>query len=375
MNPRMDRERGQAAVDYVGAMVIVVVIITALFMTGAVSSAGRHIAWGLCTVAAPFTGADCERPGDVTSGAPGDTSEPSLSDQAYAGDYVALGDSYSSGEGAGDYVDNTNSDDATKQWFNDLPIDLWPGDPHVNICRRSANAYSGYVYANGDFAGNYVFGACSGAITTDYYEDNHGGNEGEGPQRDHITENTSLITLSMGGNDFGFGNVMAECVKRGLGLGAACGPDATAETQAAIDAKIEKLIQMYRDLEADAPDGARILVVGYPRLFPEDPTGPTWGIAQRDQGWLNEMGAYVNDAIRTAIAESGTRIEFVDVTDALAGHESGTSDPWLHDLTFGVDGGNWLVPVSNNSYHPTAEGQQAIGAIVHDAVVNGGERP
>lgn len=375
MRARAVPERGQATIDYVGAVVVVVVVITALFATGAAASIGRQIAWGVCSAAAPLTGAECESPSSSGATASGNPSELSPADQAYAGDYVALGDSYSSGEGADDYVDNTNSDDATKQWIDDLPVDLWPGDPHVNVCRRSANAYSSYVFANGDFAGDYVFGACSGAISSDYYEDNHSGNEGEGPQREHITDDTSLITLSMGGNDFGFGDVMAECVKRGLGLGAACGPDATADAQDDIDAKVDELIQMYRDLEADAPDDARILVVGYPRLFPEDPTGPTWGIAQRDQTWINDLGTYANDAIRRAIAESGTRIEFVDVTDALAGHESGTDDPWLHDLKFGVDGGNWLVPVSSNSYHPTADGQEAIGEIVQDAVVNGGDRP
>lgn len=375
MKTTLTRERGQATIEYVGAVAVVVVVVMALILTGTATSIGRYVAWGACNAASPLTGADCGPAPEFGEASSSDEPDQSLADQAYAGDYVALGDSYSSGEGAGDYVDNTNSDDATKQWFNDLPIDLWPGDPHVNICRRSSHAYSSYVYASGDFAGDYIFGACSGAISTDYYEDNHSGNEGEGAQRDHITENTSLITISMGGNDFGFGDVMAECVKRGFGLGADCGPDATEKTKASIDAKVEKLIQMYRDLRNDAPDDARILVVGYPRLFPEAPTGPTMGIAQRDQVWINEIGEYANEAIRNAIADSGTDIEFVDVTDALKGHESGTSDPWLHDLTFGVDGGNWLVPVSNNSYHPTADGQQAIGTIVQDAVLNGGERP
>ena len=373
MKARAYRERGQASIDYVGAIVLVVVVITGLVATGAATSIGQNVASGVCTAVSPLTDATCGGSSDI--GGSDDPSGPSLADQAYAGDYVALGDSYSSGEGAGDYVDNTNSDDATKEWFNDLPVDLWPGEPRVNVCRRSANSYSGYVFSNGEFAGDYHFGACSGAVASDYYEDNHSGNDDEGPQREHITDDTSLITLSMGGNDFGFADVMAECVKRGLGMGAACGPDATEDAYASIDEKVDELIQMYQDLEEDAPDDARILVVGYPRLFPEDPTGPTWGIAQRDQTWINDLGTYANDAIREAIAESGTRIEFVDVTDALEGHESGTGEPWLHDLTFGVDGGNWLMPVSSNSYHPTAEGQQAIGAIVHDAVENGGERP
>ena len=333
---------------------------------GVTTSLARNVGWVFCQAAAVVDGRSCDRPAAVN----GDGLTPA--EQAYAGDYVALGDSYSSGEGADDYVDNTNSDDATKEWFNDLPVDLWPGEPHVNICRRSANAYSATVYNQGSFAGDYIFGACSGAITDDYYNDNHGGNDGEGPQRDLITDNTSLVTISMGGNDFGFADTVAACVQRGLMLGGACGPDASADTKAAIDDKVDELVQLYKDLQADAPPGARILIVGYPRLFPVDPQWPTMGIAVRDQPWLNEMGTYANQAIQRAIEESGTNVEYVDVTEALAGHESGTADPWLHDLTFGVDGGNWWKPVSNNSYHPTKEGQNAIGAIVHDAVENGG---
>ena len=360
-------ERGAVSVEYVGVAIALTILIGVLATaTGVTTSVTRNVSWVFCQAAAVVDGRSCERPEVVN----GDGLTPA--EQAYAGDYVALGDSYSSGEGADDYVDNTNSDDATKEWFNDLPLDLWPGEPHVNICRRSANAYSSTVYNQGSFAGDFIFGACSGAVASDYYEDNHSGNDDEGPQRDLITDDTSLITISMGGNDFGFGNTVAACVQRGLGLGGACGPDASDDTKAAIDAKVDKLVQLYKDLQADAPDGARILIVGYPRLFPVDPQGPTMGIAQRDQPWINEMGTYANQAIQRAIKESGTDVEYVDVTEALAGHESGTSDPWLHDLTFGVDGGNWGKPVSNNSYHPTKEGQNAIGAIVHDAVENGG---
>lgn len=359
-------EHGAVSVEYVGVGVALIVLVTALALSGVGGSISKSFGYVFCTAASVVDGRSCEKPISEAT----DTRSPK--EIAESGDYVALGDSYSSGEGADDYVDNTNSDDATKKAINDLPIDLWPGEPHNNICRRSANAYSATVYQQGDFEGDYIFGACSGGIASDYYENNHSGNDDEGPQRDLITEDTSLITISMGGNDFGFANTVAACVQRGLGLGGACGTEEdSVTTKAAIDDKLDELVQLYQDLENDAPDDARIVIVGYPRLFPEDPTGPTWGIAERDQPWINDMGTYANRALQRAIAESGTDVEFVDVTEALSGHESGTAEPWLHDLEFGVDGGNWHKPVSNNSYHPTAEGQNAIAAIVQQQIEEG----
>ena len=360
-------EHGAVSVEYVGVGVALIVLVTALALSGVGGSISKSFGYVFCTAASVVDGRSCEKPASETT----DTRTPK--EIAESGDYVALGDSYSSGEGADDYVDNTNSDDHTKQAINDWPVDLWPGDPHNNICRRSANAYSATVYDQGDFQGDYVFGACSGGITDDYYEDNQGGNEGEGPQRDHITEDTSLITISMGGNDFGFGDTVAGCVISGSTYGGAgaCGDDASDDVKAAIDDKVDDLIKLYQDLEADSPDDARILIVGYPQLFPDNPSGLPLAITNNDQKWLNEMGDYANLAIQRAIRESGTNVEFVDVTRALEGHEVGTDESWIHDLKAGIDGGWLKPPVSNNSFHPTSEGQNAIAAIVQQQVEEG----
>lgn len=364
-NSRGD-EQGAVSIEYVAIGVALTVILSVLAVSGVGPSISQNVAYVFCKAASAVDGRGCAKP--VSVNADGQTPK----EQAEAGDYVALGDSYSSGEGAGDYVDNTNSDDATKQMINDLPIDLWPGDPHNNICRRSANAYSEVVYHNGDFKGDFIFGACSGGVMADYYNDNGGGNEDEGPQRDHLTEDTSLVTISMGGNDFGFGNVVAGCVIKGSTMVAgSCGSGESDSVKAKIDIEAVRLVQFYKDLAADTPDKARILIVGYPQLFPDDPSGLPLAITNGDQKWINDMGAYANQKIQEAIIASGTRVEFVDVTNALNGHEIGTDEPWIHDLTAGIDGGNWIKPVSNNSFHPTAEGQNAIGAIVQQKIKDG----
>lgn len=370
MRTNKRNEDGAVSVEYVGVSVALIILVSALAMSGVGESAAKSFSYVFCKAAAVVDGRACDAPSssDNTNGE-GLTPQ----EQATSGDYVALGDSYSSGEGADDYVDNTNSDDATKEFWNDAPIDLWPGEPHNNICRRSANAYSATIAEQNDFKGDYIFGACSGGITDDYYGDNHSENDGEGPQRDHITEDTSLITMSMGGNDFGFGDIVAGCVvgSTTMGLAGSCGPDASAATKAGIDAKVDALIKLYQDVEADAPDDARILIVGYPQLFPDNPSGLPLAITNDNQRWINEMGDYANQAIQRAITESGTDVEFVDVSNALEGHEVGTDEPWIHDLKFGIDGGWIKPPVSNNSFHPTSDGQNAIAVRVQQQIEEG----
>lgn len=376
------RERGEVAVEYVVAGVALIALIGGVLATTSVGTyVSQSFGYVFCEAAAVVDGRTCAPP-SFTDSSSIDTSMEELSpeEQAYAGDYVALGDSYSSGEGADDYIDGTNDDNHYTKWAADK---LWGwnavfGTPNNNICRRSENAYSAHVYSQGDFNGEYIFGACSGAITTNYFEDNNKDNDGEGPQREHITKDTSLITLSMGGNDFGFSDIMSDCVISGITTSAAkCGSEeSTQAAYASVDAKVDELVTMYQQMGEDAPDDARILIVGYPRMFPDPPTGPTWGMSINSQRWINdELLGYANDTVQRAMADSGVdNLEFVDVSESLDGHEAGTSEPWMHDLKPGFDGDS-KIPVSNNSYHPTSEGQNAIGAIVQDAVVNGGEKP
>ena len=358
-------ETGQSTAEYVGAVAFAALVaVTVMALSGGLGTAGVSVAHrALCTIGTPLGLGACDAGTDLPGGL---TPE----EQATAGDYVALGDSYSSGEGADDYLEGTDDDDATKEAINDLNGWLWPGDPHNNICHRSEHAYSATVYGAFDFQGSYVFGACSGGVVDDYFEDNTSDNEGEGPQGDLITDHTSLVTISMGGNDFGFGSVVASCV-----MGGSCATDDhAAEVDGDIDDRIDDLVRLYQALEADAPDGARILIVGYPQLFPDEgeiTNGSDSFIGEDEQQWLNERGEHANWAIQEAIRRSGTHVEYVDVSDALEGHEIGTDHPWINDLDWGVDGGDWVKQVSRGSFHPNAEGQAAIAEIVKQHVRHG----
>ncbi|TDQ48820.1 SGNH/GDSL hydrolase family protein [Actinorugispora endophytica] len=277
-------------------------------------------------------------------------------DAATWGNYYALGDSYSSGDGAGDYA---------------------PGTAVRGGCWRSANAYPERVTGSYDFAGELTFLACSGQRGNKMLESV---DETES-QLDWVAPHTSLVTIGIGGNDLGFTTVLKTCMMRVplLESGVCIGQeDAVVNRMGKFEATFEQLIGEVRDR---APD-ARVLVVGYPRLFPEEPTGMYYTLTAGDQSWLNEtirrFNKQLDDAVQvhdSEIADSGQvgSVEFVDAYDALDGHEIGSEEPWvngvlLRDFATGVT-------VDRSTFHPDADGHQAVSALVGAQIDEGPGRP
>jgi hypothetical protein len=91
--------------------------------------------------------------------------------------YVALGDSYSSGLGAGSYISSSGS------------------------CDRSTNAYP-EQWAGANSPASFVSVACAGATTSDVVSG----------QVSALSVATTLVSITIGGNDAGFSGVMETCV-------------------------------------------------------------------------------------------------------------------------------------------------------------------
>lgn len=348
-------DAGQSTAEYVGLAAVVVVVIGALVGLAPNLLAGARpvVDAAYCQLSGSLGGGGCAE--DAPAAAPelpgtGGSSEPPVPrtprQVAEAGDYVALGDSYSAGEGAFDYQPGTDQDD--------------------NRCHRSDHAYGQQVYDGGHFAGDFHFGACSGGVVEDYFGPNQG-NQGEPPQREHITDDTSLITISMGGNDFGFADVLSHCMFHNCAT-----EDYRGQLEAVIAAEAAQLVEMYRDMRERAGDDARIIVVGYPHLF--DVNGGhglslSSPIRAAERRFLNEVTDLANQAIQDSIAQADANVEFVDIRDVFAGHEVGTADPWIHDLSLKWDWGN--TGPDPASFHPTRAGQDAIRDAVNAQIDEG----
>jgi hypothetical protein len=137
---------------------------------------------------------------------------------------ATVGDSYISGE-AGRWAGNSNYG----SWRTDALGDTAYLDnaqhnaEQVPLCHRSASAeaYININSAAGEVAG--VNFACSGAKTVSEVADGHfipgldngiGANEGQAKLLEEFarTHNVKLVVISIGGNDFNFAKVVAQCV-------------------------------------------------------------------------------------------------------------------------------------------------------------------
>ncbi|WP_411080023.1 SGNH/GDSL hydrolase family protein [Streptomyces sp. cmx-18-6] len=226
-------------------------------------------------------------------------------DSAAAGGYVALGDSYSSGVGAGDYL------------------------PDSGDCRRSTNAYP-QLWAAANSPASFAFVACSGATTSSVASGQLGA----------LNASTSLVSVTAGGNDVGFADVMQDCV---LQSEAVCVNSVNAAISRMNGTLPGSLDSLYAGIRAGAP-GAQVVVLGYPRFYQLSGSCVA-GLTETERAAINDASDVLNGVLAKRAADAG--FTFSSVVDEFTGHELCSGDPWLHSVT---------VPVYN-SYHPKAAGQ------------------
>ena len=227
------------------------------------------------------------------------------SQQAAATGYVALGDSYSSGVGAGSYISSS-------------------GD-----CKRSTKAYP-YLWAAAHSPSTFDFTACSGARTGDVLANQLG----------PLSATTGLVSISIGGNDAGFSDVMTTCV---LQSDSAC-LSRINTAKAYVDSTLPgQLDSVYSAISSKAPN-ARVVVLGYPRFYKLGTT--CVGLSETKRKAINDAADYLDTATNKVAANHG--FAFADVRATFTGHELCSGSAWLHSL-------NWLN--IGESYHPTAAGQ------------------
>lgn len=223
--------------------------------------------------------------------------------QAATINYVALGDSYSSGVGAGSYLDSSS-------------------------CKRSSKAYP-ELYANATGA-TLSFQACSGAKTGDVLSNQVGA----------LNSGTTLVSISVGGNDAGFSSVMEDCI---LGGDSGCKTAVTNATNYVHNTLPGLLDNVYSTIRGKAPK-AKVVVLGYPHFYKIGGSCSV-GLSDTSRGYINGGADALDTVISKEAANAG--FTFADVRQAFTGHEICSGSAWLNSVTWPVD----------ESYHPTATGQ------------------
>jgi lysophospholipase L1-like esterase len=225
--------------------------------------------------------------------------------------YVALGDSYSSGVGTRSYYDDGTT------------------------CKRSPYAFP--VLAAGRIGAALTFAACSGAKVPDV-----------GNQLGSLSSATRYVTVSVGGNDAGFAPVIIKCAQP---WPTTCW-GAIDDSQAFIQNTLPGLLDgLYSSIRAAAPN-ARVVVVGYPRLFNGEECNLAARISPGEQAELNATADRLAATIGARAAAHG--FAFADARSAYSGHSVCDDVEWINGLS---------NPISE-SYHPNRGGQVGYANLV-----------
>lgn len=304
--------------------------------------------------------------------------------EAPAAKYVAMGDSFSSGEG-------------------NPTFEYWTDKDSVNECHRSSIAYPRQLQ---DELGldPTAFVACAGATTDDVLNGGTGGgNWSEGPQVDTLSTDTEVATLTIGGNDLGFSAVMERCAYSPRNTnGWGCSNDTG--LQASIDERMDALsgnalasvyepggdlihsvLDVIEEIAQKAPN-ASIYIAGYPHLFGTDfgdfdtnvsaPSGAScevWlgaNFDYDDAQWINDGIDDLNAIIQTAVGDAVLdNIDITYVSPALFGGHANcdSSGSWIYPVVITDPP---VFAIDPTSFHPTETGHSMGYKPAFDAYMN-----
>jgi lysophospholipase L1-like esterase len=246
--------------------------------------------------------------------------------------YVALGDSYTSAPG--------------------VP---WPRLDRL-ACYTSTNNYPALLADNLGLS-SYTDASCGGADTTNMTQPQTPPIPlGTHPaQFSYLRANTDLVTIGIGGNDFGvFGDLTGTCpqLRASDPTGSPCKNRYTVDGADTMKAKVAETGQRVRAVLAGVHERspeAKVVLVGYPRIAPPSGTCPdVLPFADGDVAWLNEVEIALNAALADAANADGDTT-FVDMYPASLGHDAcAGSAAWIQ----GKDT-NLLAAIA---YHPFKSG-------------------
>ncbi|MER6095819.1 SGNH/GDSL hydrolase family protein [Streptomyces sp. NPDC001728] len=190
-------------------------------------------------------------------------------------------------------------------------------------------------------------------------------------ERAGLNKDTDVVTIGVGGNSMSFGTMLSSCLFAGIGQ-----PDEATPCRDAYEAggpvldpesiydKYDRVTRQYagmlRAVHTKAPD-ARIITVGYPTIFPEDPTScdrkdttelaaaikgiGTVSVTHGDAAWMHEVTTHLNAIIRALTELSGD--EYVDLAATSAGHDACQAPDvkWVEGVC-GTAGSYWPTEVA-----------------------------
>lgn len=260
-----------------------------------------------------------------------------------------------------------------------------------------------------------TFTACTGHLAEQYLASVDGkpslwdwGKEQNGPDR------VDVITMSFGGNDIGFADILTSCLLQTIVAGVGWLPGTPKVTQfpgecndpeQALKTRVDRLLDPTKDCTKTPRDstdckldlGSRrgsiidfyydvvmnkltaqgqLYVVGYPQLFAPVADWPVWskamchGVTRGDAQKTTNVSNHLNTRLREAVDRANQalptqRVFYVDRLAAYAdgGHDlCGPGEDWLNGLATYRDAGGGIR--KEMSFHPNAEGHYNITKVL-----------
>ncbi|GAA2153376.1 SGNH family lipase [Kitasatospora kazusensis] len=223
--------------------------------------------------------------------------------------YAALGDSYAAGVGAGSY-------------------DQASGD-----CHRSSRSYAA-LWAAEHHPAAFLAAACSGAALQDVVAD----------QLPRVGADTTLVTLTAGGNDLAFADAVGACLQP-FTTDARCDAALDESDRLLREELPGRLDTTYRAVRTAAPN-ARVVVTGYPHLLE---TGGLCAVGTEPRRVrFDALTDRLDELIAAQADKQGFR--FADPRGPFGGHGVCARDgrEWINRI---------VLTSLWESFHPTADGQ------------------
>jgi lysophospholipase L1-like esterase len=320
-------------------------------------------------------------------------------------DYLAMGDSYSSGEG------DTAVDGTTKEkYYLAYTDDDGSATTPKEKCHVSSRSYPFLLSAMMNIQSSMMQSiACSGALVKEDYAQDAANYSGQGKRlKDYpyISESLNkqalnefipgrlqqiefvkeyapkVITLTGGGNDVDFGGIIKACVSisKDKTCDYATNDKELSMVASDIGDQYDRLKELYKQLH-DASPTTKIYVVGYPQFVSDrqDKCALNVLLDQQERAYVRQATSYLNAVIKAAANSEG--LTYVDIEDSLGSGDGehtlcGKSKAYVTGANLDCTEGK-LVFLKNftsndcqEAYHPTAEGHKMIADMIGEKIGN-----
>ena len=308
---------------------------------------------------------------------------------------VALGDSYTAGEGIEPYY-GQDAPMAEKckdpDWLAHRSQKCWPGMltlPGVEGALKEHRGEYFFIAAASGAKTNHLFllteeekkAGYTAEMEKEYKREGISGTAVLAPQLSIFDEldakglKADYVVMTIGGNDVDFRNIITmSALGKTISLP---GETYVAKGVALLEQQYETgnvrqaITRVFHDVSARAGEQAAILVVGYPYPMIDEKSGGAF--SRESAAILNEANYFFLMELINIVDEcrsDGLNICYVGVNDAFYGHGAYSDDPYINPIMM-LSGKQDLVSpalINSASVHPNAKGAEAIARCVQYAI-------